>query len=54
MFEIQGYAFIHITEEHIEKISFNKGLYVKDWTEAHKLMKENNVDHYLITLKEVK
>ena len=34
--------------------SFNKGLYVKDWTEAHKLMKENNVDRYLITLKEVK
>lgn len=54
MFEIQGYAFIHITEEHIEKISFNKGLYVDNWAEAHKLMKENNVDHYLITLKEVK
>ena len=54
MFEIQGYAFMWKSEEEMIKIKFKDGLYVDNWAEAHELMKKNNVDHYLITLKEVR
>ena len=52
-FEIKGFAFIHITDEHIEKIPINAGFFVDSWDEAHELMKKNGVEHYMIALKEV-
>ena len=54
MFEIKGFAFIHITDEHIEKIPINNGFFVDNWEEAHELMKKNQVEYYMITLKEVR
>jgi hypothetical protein len=54
MFEIKGFAFIHITDEHIERIPINEGFFVDNWDEAHELMRNNKVEHYMIMLKEVK
>lgn len=54
MFEIKGFAFIHIADEHIEKMPINSGFFVDSWEEAHELMKKNQVEYYMITLKEVR
>ena len=53
MFEIKGFAFIHITDEHIERIPINSGFFVDNWEEAHELMKKNKVEHYMILLVKV-
>ena len=53
MFEIKGFAIIHITDEHIEKMPIIAGFFVDNWYEALELMKKNGVEHYMITLKEV-
>ena len=54
MFEIKGFAFIHITDEKIKRAPLSKGLYVHNLEEAHSLLQENGVKHYMIMLKEVK
>ena len=54
MFEIKGFAFIHIADEEIKQVPLSKGLYVDNWEEAHSLLQENGVKHYMIMLKEVK
>ena len=54
MFEIKGFAFIHITDTEIKQAPLSKGLYVDSWEEAHSLLQANGVKHYIIMLKEVK
>lgn len=53
MYEVKGFAFIHITDEYIERIPINSGFFVDNWEEAHELMKKNKVEHYIIMLVKV-
>lgn len=53
MFEIKGFAFVHITDEYIERIPINEGFFVDNWDEAHELMRKNKVEHYMIMLVKV-
>lgn len=54
MFEIKGFVFITITDGLVEKIPINKGFYVNNWQEAHDLLKGNEIEHYVFTLRRVK
>ena len=49
MYVIRGYAFID--GEHHRFVDGR--LFVRNWDEAHELLKNNGYEHYMITLDEV-
>ena len=54
MFEIKGFVFITIMDGHVERIPINSGFYVNNWQEAHDLLKGNEIERYVFTLRKVK
>lgn len=53
MYEIKGFIFLN-DKGKITRYPLNPGNMVADWQGAHELFRKNGIDHYLITLVEVK